>query len=585
MLGGTRALCVLVACAALLCAVGARDAGANFIPSRVTVERKTSLKGKTQAARAVEQKARVQAEVDADLVEHKRRIAERIAAMEAEPDLSEEDRARWLQEIEREKAEFEAGRAKKGHDPLYAIKKRKDEYRMDHDEVHAEAPKVHPPEKVAPLHEIHESRTVHSYFDGSHRGFHATLLVEANCEHCADAIATFEEVTARIADTEYHLAREARTHRFAVLNVTAAPQHRTHMEELWHLAHPALMHYPVVVFVNEGIQEVPPHFLEYRPNHFESDLDAALRRISGAKNFVFRDEDEFMHCAFEHQHDGVAFAFFIDRTEKEKHFRLISMTKATFQEISQNAPLCLYTTSAIGYEGNLSVTRGKLADDVRIEVDDKSIAFLDRVNPDRAHMGAFFIDEENHDDVTAEYFTFDAALLNTLKPPRAVAIRELQRFRRWYERALGRRHTSSGRRFRHVDRRQTYTTHGDSYCHDNATDGDVVTATVRAESVDHKHVFYEAAEPTEFVVGEPISGLPPWLHTIFNGACAGSRREVYSPPREGFAAELVHVVVSAIKKPVPKAPEERVYTGTDVPVEVHTPADADVHTVTDDDDL
>jgi hypothetical protein len=254
-------------------------------------------------------------------------------------------------------------------------------------------------------------------------------------------------------------------------------------------------------------------------------------------------------------------------------------------DIGQHAPLCIFSTIARGYNGSLPTYKRPGEETLpRVTLDDKTKGFLASINPDGAHIGAYFVDEANRDDVTAEHFTFHKALLNTAVPPRYETITELQRFRRWYERALGRRHTSTGRRFRGVHRRQTYHTHGESYCVYNATAGDTVTATIRATSVDHSHVFFEAMEPREYIVGEAVVGLPPWLHSLFDGACAPSRREVYSPPSEGFAAELVEVNVTALAKLAPKTPEATFYSGENVPFTIDSLGD-DSAVVSDNDDL
>jgi hypothetical protein len=541
-----RAMGMIVAL--LLClivgTVVSQDPGKPRRSRASTFERKVSLKTEKHA-KEKERNVRKADEKVADYVENaKRRTAQRIKAMEEAKTLSAEDRANYMREIQREEDESIAlGRRAKGHDPLYEEAKRRKSLRMEHDVELADPVEVHPLNTIEHLHEFTEQDPLGSFFPLDRCV--ATLVIEAACDQCPDALAAFEEVTAQIAKEEYHLPKDNRPHRFAVYNVSKAPhrydelkEHATHIDGHLHRL-------PIVLMIDDKVSAATrnqPQFVEYKSaEQFRSDLLHTMHRRTIWKESTFHDEDELMHCIYETRGDGVALAIMLDSAVRERYASLSHMIDGVVDfHAQQHIAICRFHT--VGRELDHTGSQG-----VKLPVIER---FHSGYNPDNASAVGFVVDEEDPDSISAEYFTFDPRVVVNTQTDRRLFVQETQRFRRWVESLMGKRHTSSGRRFNHVHRRQTYTTHAHDACEDRRIQvGDVVQASITARSVEHDHRVIFESGPFTTIAGDVIDGLPPYLHNVLVGLCPESRFEIFSPAHEGFHPELLEINVTSASNP------------------------------------
>lgn len=541
MRSSTTPLLMIGLVALLLVLVGTAAAGPSVEPSRTTVQRskQPSMKGEQMRRDAAQQREIHDRTWKADVIREQQELARKIEEMEKETD--PEKKRLWKAEIEREEAEMREARKGRGSDPLYEMRQRREQHRARHDEE-IRTPEVHAPEEVANITELKPGEGLHELLM-QHKPTAATLLVSADCDRCEAALAAFRDAAAELSDEEYHRVRTHRLLRFAVLNVTEAPERFIELQTLVSQHDPDFYHFPVVLLLRNEHQHTgkQPHYVPFRGSvdMFRDDIEHAMRRVQALAHTTFRNEDELMYCLLEQPHDGVGFVFFHDiheRSEsgsKRSHLDRLISNVLSHQEL--HTPSCGFSSHVRPMED---------------DVVDRSV--LTKYNPNGAHVAAFFVNETDRDSVDVDYFTFhdDAHSPDGQQlPDWKILVMEKQRFRRWIERSLGRRHTSSGRRFVHVHRRQVY--HHGNLCSPRtaAAIGDTVLARLRATSVHHDQVFFDASDrDREYVVGQPIDGLPPWLHNVFEGACPDQRREVYSPPKEGFHGELVDINVTEVRK-------------------------------------
>jgi hypothetical protein len=535
--------------------------GVDYTPSRVsTFERKVSLAGKTERDQDAKVRTEKKTRVDAARREEDERIAKRYEEFEKATHLTEEERELFRRSLEKEKEGIEAARKKKGLDPLFEMRKRKALGKLDHD-VELEVPSSDQEEQVANLAEIHSDHKLAQYFSKQDNAV-ALLVVEEDCDRCEEAKRIFEEVTAIVGEDEYHMPRQHRHHRFAFLNASEAPERYVELQE--HAAHidTEMYHFPVTMWIAKDVNEgtkTPPHYITFRtPQQYRSDLLHTFRRVQNLRRHArFRNEDELMRCVHETHGDGVTFTLLLDAAHREHHLMLERSIAHVLKRHIHDAQVCQYHSDIRPEEQG------------RVAPPDEE--FHSRYNPERAHVAAFFADADDEDTFTADYFTFARGLINTTTPDKALAALETQRFNRWVQRALLRRHHHTGRRFNNLKQRMQVTSHGQESCHDSAKRGDSIVASIRATSVDHGQVFFETDGPQSYVAGDAIPGLPPYLHDVLVGACRNSRFEVYSPHKEGFQAELVEVNVTDVRPPSQGEPE-RFYQPNR---EIHHPSSID----------